>query len=234
MGLLGAILGKKRVQIISGGSTVIQLDCSYRETHSREARPTKFPIENGQQISDHIIISPFELELEGIITDTPIGTAGQLITQAATTVTSSLTPPVGLITAAAGAALFSALQGSASPSVAAFTQLLSIQQLRQPVTIMTSLARYENMWMGPLTVPRDAQTGQSIVFTVKFYEMILVTPQSVNVAIFANAGLSAALANTGEQDPAFSQRFAQGNNTAVSLVGAGQMISPNGIAGGVK
>jgi hypothetical protein len=230
VGLFGAILGQQRVQIIQNNSTVLQLDCSVSETHTRESPPTEFPVENGDTISDHIIIKPFELELQGIISDTPIGGIGGLLTEAATTLTSALLPPSGLITAAAGVAIFSALTGAKSPSVAAFTQLIQLQQLAQPLTVLTSLNRYTNMWIKSISIPRDSNTGKILLFNVHFRQLLIVAPQSVNVAVFANPGLSAAQANTGEQGPQLSQQYQAGFNNATAAVH--QVVGNNGIVGG--
>lgn len=232
MGLLGALLGNQRVQIIQNDNTVIQLDCSVSETHSRESTPTEFPVENGQTVSDHIILKPLTLEITGIVSDTPVGGIGGLITEAATSVTSALAPPLGVVGGAAalgiGSALFSALLGSKSPSVAAFLQLLSLQQNSQALTILTSLNRYENMWIRSVSVPRDSNTGKILQFTASFTQLLLVTPQSVNLGVFANAALSAAQGNSGEQNLNLSKKYQQGfsdSSSAVNKVTGGGGVS---------
>lgn len=236
MGLLGLLTGKQRVQFIQNNSTVIQLDASIAEKHHRKSTPTKFPVENGQTISDHMILEPFDLELTGIISDTPLGTAGQLLTEVATTLTSRLIPPAGLVAAAGafgvGSALFSALAGSSSPSVAAYGRLLQLQEAAQPFDVLTSLARYSNMWISDITAPRSAGDGNILIFTVQLVELNLVTPQQVNIQIFANPALAANQADMGEQGMNLSAKYQQGftdSNTAVHSV-AGSA----GIAGGAK
>lgn len=217
MGLLGSVLGgQQRVQFIQNGTnTIIQFDASLKEDHQRESPPTEFPVENGQVVSDHIIVKPFNLELTGIISDTPIGGIQGLLTEVATSLTASLLPPVGLIAGAAGVALFSALSKSKSPSVAAYSQLLQLQagippNGPQPFDVLTSLYRYPSMWIKSLSVPRDSDTGRSLLFTVSLTQLILVSPQSVNVQIFANPSLSANLADTGQQGPGYLSAIQQG------------------------
>lgn len=219
MGLLGAIFGNTtRVQFIQNNNTVVQVDASIKETHKRSSPPTEFPVENGTTITDHVIIKPFNLELTGIISDTPIGNAQQLITEAATTLVSALTPPIGLIAGSVAYALYKSLSNSKSPSVAAYEQLLNLQQNAQPVDILTSLKRYTNMWISDISVPRDAETGKVLLFTVSLVQLLLVTPQSVNIQIFANPDLAAAGADVGQQDPAFAKAFQQGRATATAPV----------------
>lgn len=198
MGLMGSIGGKRKVQFIVNNNTVIQLDTSIKETHSRSSQATKFPVENGSVISDHVLVSPFSLKITGIISDTPIGDTQQLLTEVATTLTSALVPPVGIIAGAAGYALFSALNGSESPSVQAYNQLLNLQANAQPFDVLTSLYRYANMWITDLTVPRDIDSSNILMFEVSLEQLLIVQPQSVNISIFANPGLSSNKADAGE------------------------------------
>lgn len=228
MGLLGAVFGKTRVQFIQNNNTVIQIDASIKETHGRESPPTEFPVENGVGITDHIQIKPFTLEIEGMISDTPIGGVKGLLTEAATTATSALLPPIGTVALGGAFALFSALSSSKSPSVAAYGQLLQLQAAAQPFDVLTSLYRYDNMWIKSISVPRDAQNGNVLLFTVSLVQLLIVTPQSVNVQIFANPGLSANQADAGEQglDPASA--FKAGETKAQSLLNINGGASPIG------
>lgn len=221
MGLLGAILGtQQRVQFIQNStSTVIQLDASIKEEHTRESPATQFPTENGSSVSDHIILKPFALSITGIISDTPIGSAQQLLTEVTTTLASSLIPPVGVIAASAGFALFSALSKSKSPSVAAYGQLLQLQANSQPFDVLTTLYRYSNMWITSISAPRDSETGKALLFTVKLEQLLLVSPQSVNVQIFANPGLSANQADLGQQGLEIPNGFAAGQKALHTVIG---------------
>lgn len=222
-----------RVQLIQNStSTVIQLDCSLKENHSRESTPTKFPVENGTSVSDHLILSPFDLDITGIITDTPLGNVQQLLTEAATTTASALLPPIGVVAASGAFALFKALSNSKSPSVAAYVQLLQLQANKQPFDVLTSLYRYPNMWIAGLSAPRDSETGKSLVFTLKLVQLILVSPQSVNVQVFANPALSANEGDNGQQGLNLSKQYQAGFNTAHSGVqaatGGGGVSGPAG------
>lgn len=220
MGLLGALGVSQRVQFIQNStSTVIQLDASLKETHSRKSTPTKFPIENGTNVSDHLILDPFDLEITGIITDTPLGNVQQLLTEIATTAVQSLTPPVGVIAGSAGFALFKALSNSKSPSVSAYGQLLALQSNGQPFDVLTSLYRYPSMWISELSAPRDSETGKSLLFTVKLTQLILVSPRSVNVQIFANPSLSSNQGDLGQQGLNIPNGFAAGQKAFDGLVG---------------
>jgi Dit-like phage tail protein len=227
IGIVGGLLGGvTRVQFIQNNSTVIQLDASLKEVHTRNSHATKFPVENGQVISDHIIIEPFDLEINGIITDTPIGGAAGLLQEAGVSIASKLLPPAGLALVSQGVGLLQSLSNSKSPSVAAYVQLLNLQSKAQPFDVLTSLYRYPSMWIDSISAPRDVETGKSLIFTVKLVQLILVTPQSVNVQIFANPGLAASLANQGQQSTGIPNGFAAGYASSTAAIGA---VLPKGI-----
>lgn len=196
MGLIGQLLGQQqKVQIIQGGSTVISVDCTMSESHSRSSPPSEFPIESGLSISDNILVKPFELEINGIVSDTPLSLQNALITSAV----SAILPPIGVIAAGVGSAIYSALQKSKSPSVAAFGQLLQLQDSKKPFDVLTSLRRYENMFIKDLKVPRDANTGQILNFTLTLVQLIIVAPQTVNITIFGNGDVSANEGDEGQK-----------------------------------
>lgn len=223
-GLSGILTGKTKVQFVQNNNTVITFDASIKENHTRESPASEFPIETGQVISDHIIVKPFSLELTGIISDTPLGGLGGLLQEVGVTAASALLPPVGVVAISGALALFSALAGSKSPSVAAYGQLINLQQTAQPFDVITSLYRYPSMWIKSLSVPRDADTGQALLFTVQLVQLLLVTPQSVNISIFANPSLSANKADLGQADPGLLSDAQQGyaDSQFVKIPGAGQ------------
>lgn len=213
---------QRKVQIIQNGNTVITVDASINETHSRASPPTKFEIENGQNITDHQILEPFSLKLQGIISDTPLNSLGALINSGVTTGVSFAAGPIGVIAGGAGVALFNALAKSKSPSVAAYGQLLALQSAKQPFDVLTTLQLYKNMWISNLSVPRDAGTGRSLVFDLDLVQLLLVTPQSINIVKFAAPDLSAAQANKGKKETSEAVKFfRQGVGDANSLASKG-------------
>ena len=218
MGLLTAIGLNKKVQFILNGNTIVTFEASLHEDHSRESTPTEFPVEDGNVISDHIILRPLTLSMTALITDTPITGLGALLTEGATTLTSKLLPPIGTIglgAAMGGLSLISALFGGDSPSVKAYKQLMSIQAHGTPFTVLTSLSRYENMVISSLAVPRDSAMGKSIEVTIGLKQLTIVQPKIVQLKVLSNPGLAQAIQDQGQKG---TQLWQQGYNDAKSLV----------------
>jgi len=172
----GTVVG----QTIQGGNVVITLDASVKEMHKRESPPTKFEVEDGTTVSDHIILRPFELQIDGIISDAPISLVNELISVAG----AAILPPVGIVAASAAYGLSSALLGSNKPSLVAYAQVLQLQSNRQNFNVLTTLNLYQNMFINSITVPRESASSNALVFTIGLSQLIIVQPQTVNIAKF--------------------------------------------------
>src|SRR5690606_1988974 len=96
--------------------------------------------------------------LEGIVSDTPIGTLAALRGE------------------------------DVRPSDDAFARLLAIRDAREPVTIETSLRVFENMVLQSLSVPRSAQTGDALRFRATFQQIQLVTNERTMIEVAVPRG----------------------------------------------
>lgn len=45
----------------------VQIDAFISEVHTKESTPTRFPVEDGTNISDHVIVAPDGLQINGLI-----------------------------------------------------------------------------------------------------------------------------------------------------------------------
>ena len=218
MGLIQTINGgKTSVQLILANGSVISFDASIKEVHKRSSPATKFEIEDGTTISDNIIMKPFDLTIDGMISDTPLSGASALASEALTTAVSIVAPPLGIVAAAAGASLVSAVQGSQTPSQSAYENILSLQESKEPFDVQTSLKTYEDMWINELEVNRDAQTGNVLSIRLSLSQLIIVEPQTTNLTIFSDSNTAAPLADVGRQG--VGGPFSQGVTAGLALVG---------------
>ena len=223
------------------GECIFQFDAVINEQHSRDALVTQFPVETGQVVTDHIVVSPPELTVQGIITDSPIGNARSLLTEAIATGVTFVSPP--LLVAAYGAAYgaassYQADQGTKSPSQIAFTKLMRLMggdpETTPPtppslVHVHTKMALYTNMAIKSVTLPRDKTVSNAIIVQVALQKVFLVTPQTVNIGVLANPQLAAAKADEGNKaleettrkvDAAAEYGVQSGRQTAEVPIGA--------------
>lgn len=184
------------------GSTVVTLDASLTETHKMESVPTEFEVEDGQTISDHIILKPVSLSMQCIISDSPLN----LLTSAISVVTTAIShrlPSVGVLgKAAGGLALAGALDlDFIQRSKTGYQNLLKLRNAGLPFDVQTSLSLYKNMWFKTISIPRDAKTAKALIFDVELIQLLIVPSQTVNYTTLANAAVSAAEGDKGSQAP---------------------------------
>lgn len=146
--------GADRVAIGEPGGDPIIVDASVRETHSVSGQISDHPVESGIDIVDHYRVLPRKVQIEGVITDTPIATGF---------------PGTTLINSAAGL-----INGDEKPSVNAWLELQRFFDKAVVVNIRTSLRLYENMVLTDLSVTRDTKTAQGLHFTVSGREVRFV------------------------------------------------------------
>lgn len=199
----------------------VKFDAALTEAYTTEATPTKFPVEGGNNISDHIIREPVSLKISAIVSDTPLHDLRALLTAAGLTAGSAVANALGvgpLGVAAAGVAamaLDKSRAGAKAPSRAAYATLLRLQngdtkadppKPPKPFVVVTKLGKYENMVITSLGTTRDASTGDALIFEITLANLMVVAPQSVNVAIFKDPAAAAALQEQGDKsaDEAFN------------------------------
>lgn len=130
----------------------LMLDASLEETSSMKSKVTKYPVENGAVVTDHIVNEPIEFTIKGFVSNHPIIPSD----------TVSLNTVHVL-----------------KRATAAYFDLLSIREKRQPVTIVTGLNVYRNMAMESLEIPRNAQIGDSLEFTAAFVQITMVSTSTI-------------------------------------------------------
>lgn len=178
------------VSFVRNNQTLVQFDCCMNEGHGVETTPTAFPVEDGSVVGDHIIVSPTNLSLVGVVTDSPINNKARLLQEAVTSTFNTVAGPLGVLASTAAFALASA--SPTSRSVGVFNTMLKlaagdpdakIPTPPIPFDVVTNLRRYPNMVIKSLQVPRDATTGKALVFTLLLTQMTVVAPQDVVLSL---------------------------------------------------
>ena len=157
MGLVNLIFGapvKVALGTYEPGIGVIEFDCSKSETHTSENEITDHPVEDGSVMSDHIRELPDGVEINGLVSDTPIV---YLASQRAES-------PV------------KASENASVPAVddrskEAYTKIRELKSKKVLIDCVTSLRTYNNVTITRLVVTRDADTGRVLDCTVTLREI---------------------------------------------------------------
>lgn len=130
-----------------------EIDVALAEEHSFDSEVTEHPVETGADVADHVRARPIVVTVEGVVSNTPIGDLALRRNQ------------------------FLSVGGEAfaMPSDEVFAFLLDIRDKREPVTIETTLRRFENMVLESLSAPRSRETGDAFRFSATFKQIQLVT-----------------------------------------------------------
>ena len=130
------------------------IDASVSEQHSFDSEVTEFPVESGSNITDNVRPKPIKITIEGVVSDTPIGKIADL--RFRDKILSDSDDPF-------------------VPSEDALAHLLKVRDSREPVTVETSLKRFDSMVLTSLDIPRTSDTGHALKFTAAFQQVLIIT-----------------------------------------------------------
>jgi hypothetical protein len=158
----------------------IEIETNIEELHHDSLHLTDHPVESGTSITDHSYKRPAEVELR-------CGWSN-----------SSLKALIGIVSG-----FFAGGSMSKADYVSGvYSQLLKLQQSREPFSITTSLRQYDNMLMTSLAVRRDKTTSSIIMVQATCREVIIVNTQSKQLPALesqANPASTAEVDNVGGQ-----------------------------------
>ena len=179
---------------VKGQVGFVQFDCTLSERHSDEAEITEHPVELGANVSDHIRKLPASIELNGMVTNTPI---------------------VFLASLFAESPVITDFLSKSDRVEAAYAELQRIMDDGELVDVVTSLRTYDNMAITGLIVDRDKETGNVLNCVVSLKELIIATTLAVDLPTPEDIANSAA-SNKGNV-PKDSASAAQGAESQSSL-----------------
>jgi hypothetical protein len=119
------------------------IDAVIKEGHELKAKVSEHPTESGASFCDHVSLEPMTLQIEGIISNTPMTFVGLTAIRS-----------------------FDNYLHDRSNDLAvdAFKKLEAIFAKRQPISITTTLKDYDNMVLESLSFERGGGTAESLHF----------------------------------------------------------------------
>lgn len=144
----------------------VELDAAITEKHSAAVEITKHPIEEGANPTDHARLLPFQISVDGMLTNTPLGAE----LRASRGVTSNAATSTGAV-------------GAAGPAQRSMAALEKIRTDRRAVTVVSDFRTYSNMLITKIDVPRDAKNGESIRFSISMEEIRFVKSEVARIDV---------------------------------------------------
>jgi len=183
MNIFDLYQGKKRVTITYADRELLKVDATIREGHDSTSQATKHGIEDGSEISDHIIKQPRTLTLTGIISDDPIDLAEVAIGNLAGIAGGIFGGVGGAAITGLSAKIGSSLVANAErkPTKSALEVFEDIYELGIPVSIITGLRDYNNMVMENLSIPIESGRSNELRFTASFSQITIVSSEVIAV-----------------------------------------------------
>lgn len=143
----------------------IELDATVTEKHTGMVEVTKHPIEQGANPTDHARVLPWKLQIEGLLTNTPLGAETRLARGINNSASSTGAP------------------GAAGQAQRSFAALEKLRTDRKTVTVLTSTRRYTNMLITQIEQPVEAKIGDAIRFTMSLEEVRFVRSEVARIEI---------------------------------------------------
>lgn len=198
---------KTKLKTTDGGGTrnattgTIIIDALESESFGATAEMTSHPVEEGADVTDHVIIKPKTLSIKGKVTMTPFSLASSIAgasTSVAAGIGAGLGGALGNVTKSIGGVAGSAAGGLAGKSLAGLlgqdgdrvledvvNAFIAIRDSKKLVSIQTGLQLYTDYILESFRCDRDKSTGGSINVTLEFKELITAASETalVNVPI---------------------------------------------------
>lgn len=143
----------------------VVVDATISESHTRSAEITNHPVEKGADISDHYRLKPDVLQIEGVVSNSPVPGANDPAEQHTS----------GRMT------FTSKGKFTAERASTAYQDLLKLSDNGTKFDVVTAIRSYENMMLENLVVPRDAKIGQSLKFSATLKQVTSVTNKEVTI-----------------------------------------------------
>jgi hypothetical protein len=151
------------------------LDVTLNEQHAITSEATTHPVETGSDITDHIRALPQRISLEGMISNTPLRGVTSYMNGVTGSV-KSFKKTIGGKTISYSAFTF---DGAVERVREVYGDLISAIQGAALFNLTTTLAAYDSMACLNFAVPRNAQLGNALRFTMDFQRIIFVNTETV-------------------------------------------------------
>lgn len=180
------------------------VDATISRSTNFENELTMHPVEDGPDITDHIRTKPLTLQIDGLISETPLKLDAQkagLVSSGASFANRSLggfKGGVGSTVVGAGAGKLGArlFQADGSPAELGRQVLEGLVLSRERFRIVAGAKFYDNMVITRLSIPEDNQTGRALKFSCTVQQIMIVKGETVLIEKIAQSAAHTASKKT--------------------------------------
>ena len=152
----------------------IEIDATISQGHQGQNEVTDHPVERGINIADHSRPKPDTIQIDGVISNTPIS-VNQKRRAIFLLGTENLTDPAtGDPVNPQTSSRADTLEGVTGRAETVATQLRDLKDKGELLMVVTRLRTYENMLIESLSFPVDRTTGESVRFSVTLKQVRIV------------------------------------------------------------
>ena len=143
---------------------LIEFDCSLSETHTALCDVTQHPVESGSVMSDHIRALPESIEINGLVTNTPLMYLASLFAR------SPVKPSVLIVP-------------GRDRVNEAYLKLHELKNKGVLIDVVTSLRGYKDMAITSIVITRDATTGNVLECVVALQHVVTATSLAFDLPV---------------------------------------------------
>jgi len=140
-----------------------EIDAFFSETYNYANRMTNLPIEEGSVVTDHVVEDPDTIDIEAFIGCTKFET--------------NANPP------GPDLSNVNIPDDHKSRIIKAYHELLRLKRERQPIDVVTGLSTFPDMIIVSFEIPRDAETGADLHFSMRFQSLKIVKSEEVEISV---------------------------------------------------
>jgi hypothetical protein len=165
----------ERVVIENAAGLKLTVDATLTEQHTGTVELTRYPVESGISPTDHARVAPEKVQVDGIISNTPVGTNEQTA-QGLEAIDRTKFALKQDVSGGAGS------PGAGGYALRQLAVLLAFKNDRAALAVSGPLRKYKSMILTSLSYTRDAKVGDALKFSATFEEVRFVTNSTTQLA----------------------------------------------------
>jgi len=166
---------------------ILKIDATISLSYRREAALTEYPVEDGADITDHYVIKPKMLSVQGVVSNTPLEFYEGAINVATGVIPNATVRALSAGASSAGQLLIRRGANRGEPAKRAYNYLNELMDKKIPFTFVTRYEAYKNMLITSLDISRSTGTGDSLPFSCELREVRIVSARRGDVNAYLDS-----------------------------------------------